>query len=189
MSVDKQIQAVARAYVEMLEAAKKKEVEIKMDPVGQEDGDVDNDGDKDSSDEYLKNRRDTIKKAKKTDGKSGETEMQEKSCKRKMGESYEGGTIIDVEDDRFAVLFDDRVEWIEEAKQGPKADEQEKLEPKAKGEKDFKDAHKVSVGKDEEKEHEEDTAKMTAGVKAAPKRPGDKGQTEPMKSVEKTTGQ
>lgn len=29
----------------------------KLDPVGQEDGDLDNDGDKDSSDEYLKNRR------------------------------------------------------------------------------------------------------------------------------------
>ena len=29
----------------------------KLDPVGQEDGDIDNDGDTDSSDEYLKNRR------------------------------------------------------------------------------------------------------------------------------------
>ena len=35
----------------------------KMDPVGQEDGDIDNDGDTDSSDEYLANRRDTIGKA------------------------------------------------------------------------------------------------------------------------------
>jgi hypothetical protein len=35
----------------------------KLDPVGQEDGDVDNDGDKDDSDEYLKKRRSAISKA------------------------------------------------------------------------------------------------------------------------------
>ena len=35
----------------------------KMDPVGKEDGDIDNDGDKDSSDEYLHKRRKAIKKA------------------------------------------------------------------------------------------------------------------------------
>ena len=34
-----------------------------MDPVGAEDDDVDNDGDSDDSDEYLKNRRKTVKKA------------------------------------------------------------------------------------------------------------------------------
>lgn len=34
-----------------------------LDPVGQEDDDVDNDGDSDSSDTYLKNRRQTISKA------------------------------------------------------------------------------------------------------------------------------
>ena len=36
-----------------------------MDPVGKEDGDIDNDGDEDSSDEYLKKRRDAIAKSKK----------------------------------------------------------------------------------------------------------------------------
>ena len=35
----------------------------KLDPVGKEDGDVDNDGDKDSSDKYLLNRRKAISKA------------------------------------------------------------------------------------------------------------------------------
>ena len=38
-----------------------------MDPVGHEDGDVDNDGDSDSSDSYLKNRRKTVTKAVKND--------------------------------------------------------------------------------------------------------------------------
>ena len=42
------------------EAAKKQE---KLDPVGKEDGDIDNDGDKDASDKYLAKRRKTIAKA------------------------------------------------------------------------------------------------------------------------------
>ena len=37
--------------------------EAKLDPVGKEDGDVDNDGDKDSSDKYLMKRRKAIAKA------------------------------------------------------------------------------------------------------------------------------
>ena len=44
--------------VEILDEKKKK-----LDPVGKEDGDVDNDGDKDSSDEYLMKRRKAISKA------------------------------------------------------------------------------------------------------------------------------
>lgn len=45
-----------------------KKVDEKLDPVGKEDSDIDNDGDVDSSDEYLKNRRKAISKsiAKKT---------------------------------------------------------------------------------------------------------------------------
>ena len=43
---------------------KKKDVkEAKLDPVGKEDGDVDNDGDEDKSDEYLLNRRKAVGKA------------------------------------------------------------------------------------------------------------------------------
>ena len=37
--------------------------EDKLDPVGQEDDDIDNDGDVDSSDKYLKKRRSAIKKS------------------------------------------------------------------------------------------------------------------------------
>ena len=46
------------------EAAKKQE---KLDPVGKEDGDIDNDGDQDASDKYLAKRRKTIAKAMKKD--------------------------------------------------------------------------------------------------------------------------
>ena len=50
----------ADEYVKQILEAKMKKA---MDPVGKEDDDVDNDGDVDSSDEYLKNRRKAIAKA------------------------------------------------------------------------------------------------------------------------------
>ena len=59
------------------EAAKKQE---KLDPVGKEDGDIDNDGDKDASDKYLAKRRKAISKAIKKDKKE------------EVEESYEIGT-------------------------------------------------------------------------------------------------
>ena len=42
---------------------KKNVKEAKLDPVGKEDGDVDNDGDKDKTDDYLMNRRKAVGKA------------------------------------------------------------------------------------------------------------------------------
>ena len=50
---------MAAAYQEMAEK--------KMDPVGKADADIDNDGDVDSSDKYLHNRRKAIKKSMKKD--------------------------------------------------------------------------------------------------------------------------
>jgi hypothetical protein len=44
---------------DLMKFAKKK---VKMDPVGKEDEDVNNDGKKDKQDKYLKNRREKIKK-------------------------------------------------------------------------------------------------------------------------------
>ena len=44
------------------------DIEEALDPVGQEDDDVDNDGDEDDSDAYLKKRRAAISKAVKGDG-------------------------------------------------------------------------------------------------------------------------
>ena len=58
----------------------------KLDPVGQEDDDVDNDGDVDSSDSYLKNRRDTIAakmKGKKKDGEDEDEDKEEKKSEKK----------------------------------------------------------------------------------------------------------
>jgi hypothetical protein len=47
--------------------AKSKAEAKKLDPVGKADADIDNDGDVDSSDDYLKNRRKAIKKSMKDD--------------------------------------------------------------------------------------------------------------------------
>jgi hypothetical protein len=43
------------------------EISEELDPVGKEDGDIDNDGDEDASDEYLANRRKVISKAMKNE--------------------------------------------------------------------------------------------------------------------------
>ena len=51
----------------------------KMDPVGQADDDIDNDGDVDKSDKYLHNRRKAIKKA--MGGKKDEVELNPKDDK------------------------------------------------------------------------------------------------------------
>ena len=51
------IRNMALALQAVEEASKKK-----MDPVGREDGDIDNDGDKDKSDKYLHARRKKIGK-------------------------------------------------------------------------------------------------------------------------------
>lgn len=45
-----------------IDEEKYNEMYEKLDPVGQEDADIDNDGDVDDSDEYLKHRRDVISK-------------------------------------------------------------------------------------------------------------------------------
>lgn len=50
------------ARLALLEAAAKKGKK-KLDPVGKEDKDIDNDGDSDSTDDYLLNRRKAVGKA------------------------------------------------------------------------------------------------------------------------------
>ena len=52
-----------KSYPVTVGAEVAKQLEDKLDPVGKEDDDVDNDGDVDDSDEYLKKRRDAIDKA------------------------------------------------------------------------------------------------------------------------------
>ena len=56
------LKGIAEAYQNVYEK--------KLDPVGKEDGDVNNDGKKDSTDSYLMNRRDAIAKSMKDKGKA-----------------------------------------------------------------------------------------------------------------------
>lgn len=51
--------------------------EKKLDPVGQEDGDIDNDGDEDDTDSYLLNRRKKIGQAMKKEGMQYEEKKKE----------------------------------------------------------------------------------------------------------------
>jgi hypothetical protein len=54
---------VSEAHVHASKKAKVTKEEAKLDPVGQEDDDINNDGKKDSTDGYLKNRRKAIAKS------------------------------------------------------------------------------------------------------------------------------
>jgi len=68
-------------------------VSEKMDAVGKEDGDIDNDGDKDASDKYLAKRRKTISKAMKKEEKDDfKTHMM---YDPKTGKGYEAKTMED----------------------------------------------------------------------------------------------
>ena len=60
----------------------------KLDPVGKEDADIDNDGDVDKSDKYLKNRREKIGKAIKEGRNAGESPG---DYKKRMEKKYSGG--------------------------------------------------------------------------------------------------
>lgn len=57
----------------------------KMDPVGEEDDDIDNDGDTDDTDDYLKNRREAI-------GKAIEGEDDEAKGEKQSEEEEESGS-------------------------------------------------------------------------------------------------
>lgn len=76
------IKALAKAYLEMQEAKKKKmddvdPKELEKDFDDREDQDLDNDGDTDKSDKYLHNRRKTVKKAMADDDKKSMEESVE----------------------------------------------------------------------------------------------------------------
>ena len=71
------LKGIAEAYQSVYEK--------KLDPVGKEDGDVNNDGKKDSTDSYLMNRRNAIEKSMKDKGKT----MKKKDDKKSKMEEVE----------------------------------------------------------------------------------------------------
>ena len=77
-----------------------KKVKEKLDPVGKEDGDIDNDGDKDATDKYLAKRRKAISKAIKKDKK----------------EAYEIGTKEYVDHTKKVTPGQSNEEWNDQVK-------------------------------------------------------------------------
>ena len=81
-------EALFRKLAEALVEAK--DSKKKLDPVGQEDGDIDNDGDEDETDSYLANRRKAIGKAMKKEDMQYEENM-EKLDSRPLGVTRQSG--------------------------------------------------------------------------------------------------
>ena len=80
---------VQEMVLEATTSAIKKVFGEKLDPVGKEDGDINNDGKKDKTDKYLQNRRDTIGKAiKSKGGDAGEKKYKVKVTDKGTGNSY-----------------------------------------------------------------------------------------------------
>jgi hypothetical protein len=77
----------------------------KLDPVGEEDEDVDNDGEVDSTDEYLKNRRNAISKA-----IEGEDEDEAKDEEQSEEEEESGSEEEEDEEDDQSSEEDDEEE-------------------------------------------------------------------------------
>ena len=69
-----------------------KKVKEKLDPVGKEDGDIDNDGDKDASDKYLAKRRKAVSKAIKSEADDFKPHMM---YDPKTGKGYEAKKMED----------------------------------------------------------------------------------------------
>ena len=74
-------QSTAMIDKEISKEMKKLNIKEKLDPVGKADGDIDNDGDKDSSDKYLAKRRKAISKAIAKDKKEEDVDLEEKTAK------------------------------------------------------------------------------------------------------------
>ena len=176
--------------------AKSKSEAKKLDPVGKADADIDNDGDVDSSDDYLKNRRKAIKKSMKDDevneidgAASGmraadkEPTVNLKSLKKrraaeKARKTARPSPLRGKKDMKF-----ESTESVDEAKapgataqHGVDANTQDTFEKQLstrKGEKDFVDQHSMEVGMDIEKITAENKKSIEDALKVTPPRMGD----------------
>jgi hypothetical protein len=120
MLLDIENKAIAEAYLKMKEAAAAKK---KTDPIGKEDADIDNDGDTDSSDEYLHARRKAI--AAKTKSEAMEVELPAKS---KMGSLMKKDDEEDDEEDDEDDEDDDAVVVVKSNVGNKKKQDKESME-------------------------------------------------------------
>ena len=190
----KEIQSVWSAYQEVQEkkkapVTKKDDDGEGMDPVGKEDGDIDNDGDKDSSDEYLANRRKKIgKEIKKEGSEESPYPSLDKKKREKKGSNLEdaGGPAAQlkgesVEEDLATSLFtEEELAGLEEKMKQPGdtgTSPEGIMDKESAGSKKFADDHKKSDKKfeDMEDQSEQDAADAGRGVKSqSPTRRGEK---------------
>jgi hypothetical protein len=118
---NKEIASVWAAWQEVQEKKK-------LDPVGKADADIDNDGDVDSSDEYLKNRRKAVGKAMKKDDEKEDVKEGElppalkKAAEKKKKDAKDGDD--EKEDDK---------EEVDESNCKTRKEEDEEECPKCKG--------------------------------------------------------
>ena len=167
--------------------AKSKKEAKKLDPVGKADADIDNDGDVDSSDEYLKNRRKAIKKAM---SENDEEEMDPTKHVSKKGDMYcvynkDGEEVAKFDNEEEANAYARKnhdalmgKEEMDEAKapgataqHGPDAattDTFDKQIPRSPLEKEFVDMHNMEVGMDAEKIYKENQDEAEKALKRSP---------------------
>jgi hypothetical protein len=167
--------------------------EDKLDPVGQEDDDIDNDGDVDSSDKYLKKRRSAIKKSmdeKKIDEISRDKQDASYTDRYATG----GKDTADMQKRRKAAIqkaadrfkktgsYTGKKESVEEAagtaQHGPDDATSDTFQKQMGGgrsprEKEFVDMHKMEVALDVNKIHDDNKQNMEAALKQTPGRMGD----------------
>ena len=126
-------------------AAEEEVQEKKLDPVGQADADIDNDGDVDKSDKYLANRRKAISKnikKKKGDTATMNPKVDTGSSKEKAGEMEQKESTI--RQKLMAVLENDRAKHYKGATKPQDVDE---LEKNNKGAMDMRNTEKETVDK------------------------------------------
>ena len=169
--------------------------EDKLDPVGQEDDDIDNDGDVDSSDKYLKKRRSAIKKRMAMDEKKIDEISRDKQDASYTDRYATGGkdtadmqkrrkAAIQKAADRFKKTgsYTGKKESVEEAagtaQHGPDDATSDTFQKQMGGgrsprEKEFVDMHKVEVALDVNKIHDDNKNNIEAALKQTPPRLGD----------------
>ena len=185
------IDKMMEAYLQVVSEKKhvKKEDEKKLDPVDdkendkkfkdRKDKDIDNDGDVDSSDEYLHKRRKATDDA--IDARDGDEDEDEKKPepkdKKKVPEKGGKPEISKIENMNTKEALEALLDALDEAnKPKAKPEEGEKIDDKeSKKSKEFIDQHKKSDP--EHEKHQEKAVEITTKAgnsgKEAPKRPGD----------------
>lgn len=163
--MNKTIEALTRAYQEVAEAScgtTRKDKKEALDPVGQADADINNDGKVNKTDSYLHNRRKKITKAVK-----GETATMNPKLDTGKGATEQKESTMSIRDKLIAVL-----ERKDHGNTEQKQAYDDNWSPSAKK---MRDDHK-GTGEylDLEKQSHDDAEKAARVTKAAPANPTDK---------------